>query len=534
MAIIAGKGTASSSNLGSSGIGRDFLDTKYTVTESADLTDFDVNLVLTSTVRLKVWRINGSDYDFVGQSQTFSSVSSGIQNLVLSSPIAVIAGDVIDVWISSGSVGVDADDAGTIVYASNVDYITNQPQTNFPSSLAFALSIVVNGTLAGGNQINITSISDHECLQRNGSSQAVFTVSGTITGAATTVEYRLDAGAWAELDASPGTTFTGNVTVTNQQDISVRFSNEIGVVDTVIKITAAACIAAWGQSNEAGRGTNNQTVTVGGGNPTPIVYKSGVFSVLTDPVGTDGSAAGSTWARIAQQYSDAGVPICVGNVAVGATKLSAWQPATANYIKITDFADAMGGLEFSTCVIGEEDSSAGTAQATVESEMEAIINALFVAYGTDNFITNIPIGDGGAWTDTVVKAAYANIVSSNGNAKSGGDLSVIDIDIATTAGNDGIHLKSNADLTTAANIRYNAFVLVTSALNLTITGIPDGSFMTVLDEADGVRVQRQSETYLSEVLSIVVPVAVGTTIKGYVDDVSNPSANGAYLEGITE
>ena len=72
-----------------------------------------------------------------------------------------------------------------------------------------------------------------------------------------------------------------------------------------------------------------------------------------------------------------------------------------------------------------------------------------------------------------------------------------------------------------------------STLNLTVTGIPDGTFMTVLDKEDGTRIQRQNEIYSSESLSIAIAVDVGTRVKGYVDDASDPSTDGAYLEGVT-
>ena len=544
MASLGGAGALTGgSNLsgGTTSPGRDFIDLGCLVTTSGLLETFDVAMngaqPALEELKLKVWRLNGANYEFIGESQVFTNLINGVNaGLVLDTPFNIIVGDFISVNLTDSA----SNKIYTVATVGNgldfkaADDNTNQLVSSYTNLSDLCLAVEIFGTAGASDTIDITSITDHECLQRDGSSQATFTVAGTISGTATTVEYRLDTGSWIELDASPTTTFTGNVTVTNQQDVSVRFSNDVGVTDTVIKITAAACIAAWGQSNEAGRGTNNQTLTVGGGNPTPIVYKSGSFSELTDPVGTDGSAAGSTWPRIAQHYSDAGIPVCIGNVAVGGTLLAVWQPATANYIKITDFADAMGGLEFSTCVIGEQDSFAGTLQSTVESEMGAIIDALFTAYGTSNFIADIPFGDNGlGWTDTIVRAAYDNVIASNVNAFFGGDLAVIDIDQATTPGNDGTHIKSDADLTTAGNIRYNAFTAISSTLNLTIIGIPDGSFMTVLDKADGTRIQRQNETYSSEAVSILLTVPLGSTVKGYVDDASNPSVNGAYIEGVT-
>ena len=74
---------------------------------------------------------------------------------------------------------------------------------------------------------------------------------------------------------------------------------------------------------------------------------------------------------------------------------------------------------------------------------------------------------------------------------------------------------------------------MSSTLDISIEGIPDGSFMTVLDQADGTRIQRGSIVYTDEAMSVTLPIDGGITVKGYVDDSLNPSANGAYIEGVT-
>lgn len=96
-----------------------------------------------------------------------------------------------------------------------------------------------------------------------------------------------------------------------------------------------------------------------------------------------------------------------------------------------------------------------------------------------------------------------------------------------TAGN-GAYTFTGASVT----LTYSASI--GSTLSLTIAGIPDGSYMTVLDDADGIRLQRQAEAYSAQQVSIPLSVTVGTTIKGYVDDGLNPSSFGAYIEGVTE
>ncbi len=73
-----------------------------------------------------------------------------------------------------------------------------------------------------------------------------------------------------------------------------------------------------------------------------------------------------------------------------------------------------------------------------------------------------------------------------------------------------------------------------SQLNITITGVPDGTYTTVLDKEDGTRLTRESVTFSSTNTSTVFKdLAVGETVKGYVDDNDAISTFGAYVEGVT-
>lgn len=74
---------------------------------------------------------------------------------------------------------------------------------------------------------------------------------------------------------------------------------------------------------------------------------------------------------------------------------------------------------------------------------------------------------------------------------------------------------------------------ISSTLNITITGIPDGSFMTVLDDDEGNRLFRGNLVYSTETTSQTLSVVAGTRVKGYVDDGLDPSSNAAYIEGVT-
>lgn len=423
--------------------------------------------------------------------------------------------------------------AGTRTY--NFDTSSGTTLTDTTSGENGTLTGFTTGGFTSSANITITSVTDRECRQRDGSNQAVFTIAGT-TSATDAIEYRLDGtGSWSTLDASPnGSTFSGNVTITNQQDLEVRISTDTGITDSVSKLTAALTICLFWQSNEAGRGLNNYTVTVGTGNPEPIKWTAaGGFTKADDATGVDGSAAGSIASRLAEKYSDLGIPVCIANVAQGGTSITEWQSGGSYYPRITAFETAVGGISFTTSVGGETDSSNGMSQATMESNLNTLLSSLNTDFGTEHWLTYFPVGSATGTTTNVnnIRAAFTSVIASNPLCHDGGDLSVIDISSATNGSNDNLHLKLDADLDTAATIRFLKLYGSTAALN--ITGIPDGSYMTVLDDVDGVRVMRESLTYASGVSNKDLLIPPGTRLKGYVDDASTPSSNGAYIEVVT-
>lgn len=482
MAQLGGVGaTGASVNLSGGGSGREFLMNVYPLS-AGDLENLEIDcatIPALTKLQCRVRRLVGGNWTLVGESQSITTgvtPTAGTFDFVFDTPITVLDGDVASVVLGSSATQYLASvaDAGTCKYY-DTDTTGDLVDASALELVGLVLSAGAFGTAGASASITINNpTQDTKAKKRDGSNQATFTVDGVFDdggGTATTaVEYRLDTGSWLTLDASPGVgTFSGNVTVTNQQTVEVRLNNQTSITDSIDKVTAGVVIIPWGQSNQAGRGLVNQSVTVGGGNPTPLMYRTGTISDLTDPTGTDGSEAGSVWPRIAQQYSDAGIPVIIANVAVGATLLSQWQPLGTNYNKIVTAATALGGISFTSSVIGEQDQFAGTAEATVETEMEAIVDALFASYGCTTYISDHPNGDGLSGDSTNVRNAYDSVIANNAHAKDGGDLATIDIDIATAGGNDGIHLKQTADLTTAGNLMYTAFNAAVKLAEITLT-----------------------------------------------------------------
>lgn len=480
------------------------------------------------------------------------------------------------------------------------------------------------GFLPASSGIEITSIKDNHFKLADINGNATFTVTGT-TGVTTAIEYSINGGTnWQILDGTPdGVNFSGDVVVNGTVDIAVRIAANTGITHTVTGVSATQYnILFWGQSNEVSRNANLNTIVVGGGNPLPSKYlpESGLFGVASDPTGMGGGTiGGSTASWIAQKYSDIGILVGIVNVAEGGTALAQWQKGdvAGYYARISSAASAVGGVSFTTCIIGETDAGNGTSEADAITRMTSICSDINTDFGAETYISYFVNSAASGTPENILKIrnAYDSVIANNVFVKHGGDTGTID-----TSG--GIHMTTVPQFSELSQLRFDAQLVglglvvpqgivtigsitvgettasipftyndtdetgyeyrldggtatsvtspisltgltaetaytievraintsgsgawstlanfttdaTTSTLNLTVTGIPDGSFMTVLDDEAGTRITRQNETYSSGALSITLPVIAGTRLKGYVDDASNPSANGAYLEGVT-
>lgn len=404
-----------------------------------------------------------------------------------------------------------------------------------------------NGTLSGfatggftapTGGISITSVVDDQSIKRDENNQALFTIAGDITGAATTVEYRLDSGSWLTLDASPTATFTGTVIVTDEQDVSVRLSNNTGTTDTVSRLKAAFVIDIGpAQSNGVSRLFSTQALTVSAGKPTPAMYKGGVFSVMTDPTNFDGSVTnGSIWVHVAKAYSDAGIPVCFVNVAVAGTLLSAWQPSGANHDRIVNSAADTGGISILISLIGESDASAGTSKATFKSQYLSSVSPINATFNCPVYAVYFPVGTNTGTTTNVniIREAYNELIADNNYINDGGDLSVIDISAAADPLNDDLHIRTDADAVTAGNIIYTALTAIFSTFNMTATNTPDGSYSFDLYNDDTkALIETKNITFSGGAASEVISVDVATSVLAFTKG-ANPTVTGMAYIGVTE
>lgn len=221
------------------------------------------------------------------------------------------------------------------------------------------------------------------------------TVSGTYTGSPTTVEYSINGGSsWSELDAAPaGGNYTGTATLPASESdysIDVRFSNQTGVTASVSGIAnIAVCLAYGGQSNEAGRGTSNQSVRTLTGSGSHKEKTATGYANLADPTGTDGSAAGSYVPHEVNALSVAlGKRIGVVNFAEGGTTIAQWQEgAGTNYYEdLATAVTAVGGCSILHMGPCESDAVAGTSEATYHSGMDTFKTSWLADFPTSKIL----------------------------------------------------------------------------------------------------------------------------------------------------
>lgn len=164
MASLGGYGAVDGSSAvsGNASGGRDFLDISQTVTSAGDVSSFDVFLPnampASHTLKLKIWRLNGANYDYVGESQAFDSLPLGANNgLTLTTAITgVQVGDIIGIWLSQSAanmIDVDANAGNDVVYKSG-DASTSQATSSYTSLADFSMCVEVHGTAGSGTTIN--------------------------------------------------------------------------------------------------------------------------------------------------------------------------------------------------------------------------------------------------------------------------------------------------------------------------------------------------------------------------------------------
>lgn len=412
---------------------------------------------------------------------------------------------------------------------------------------------------AGAGDTLTIQTKDYTFKQRVAGS-ATITFDVDWSGTPTAIEYSVDGGGFVTGDATPvGNNSLIPVTITTgEHSIVFRFSNDTGVNDTAINVAASDNFAIFGQSNGSGRGTNNQVFSVNGNSDSAHLYgNDDTFKVLADPydsnigqvdlISSDANAAGSYTVRFANKFlAENNIPVGLLPTCKGGTEIAEFEKTSSVRIGGLNMYESMegrittvGGVTGVIYDQGEADAkdTNGTLASVYETALNGIVDDIFADFGVKTTIRALQTiqaagydGNGTTTGQNAIRQAQLNVATSNANAEI--TIATTDIDLS---GGDGIHFQTDVDLDDIGVRVYNALSDLTSTSTLTITGIPDGTFLTTLitDDRPSTLIESVNRAYDGGEVTFIINVPAGTRVYGVVRDNLDPSTDGAAINAVT-
>ena len=377
-------GSASVSG-GTTAPGRDFIGTSFKIATAGTASQFKVWCTTAlSAFKLKIWRLNGANYDFVGQSQSVA-LAVGLNTITISAPFAVSVNDLVGGFLVNSSGGIDADaSTGNNAPFKTGDNTTSQATAGFTALNGFALCIQVLSV----ESLSLTPPTNLRVYQRASNGKGSINLAGTYAGVVTNIEYRLVLDAtstpvaghdWTTLVAGPsGGVFSGTVSIVpagGWYNAQVRMSNDVSVVsNSTNQIAVGALLAVIGQSQARNLheiGTSYTQTAVG----SQYTASTNIAETLNVWAATVGSGARKLVDTLSSLL---GVPIGLIKAGVGSTALTSagntgsgyWLNTAAGqvYDKWITAMNAVGGsCEAILWLQGEQDAFQGLVSQAVYS-----------------------------------------------------------------------------------------------------------------------------------------------------------------------
>lgn len=498
--------------------------------------------------RVDLYRREAGVYTIVGDTYYTPIVVGGTYNLR-----AVCSGGDVNLYVD-----------GNLAYSyTNVTF--NQTATlsgaRFNQSGGAVDTLTVpNGNAAGS--LNISTPAYRHFRHSAGS----LTITGGYSGSPTSIERSVDGGAWQTAIASPsGGVWSDTFTLPQgQYSIAYRFSDDTSINATVNPIGVGWRMAGAGQSNHEGIGETLQTFSDSAGGVTAFMFgNDDSWKQLEDPwdspigqideVSKDNNAAGSWLPRFAHYWlQNSEVPPCFVPCPRSGSEVQEWQKDdTTNvvnglnlYQSMARRINAVGGVDVVFYQQGERDARdvVATPKSTYKNKLTQFCNDVNADFGCEVFI--VPLhriynsaydGDGVTTGQAAIRAAQVEIAEELSFVRIGQALDDLDISIGApddNGNNDNLHFITSGIMDTVGErmeASYNG-----SLLSLGVSGIPDGTYYTVLlDDNDNV-IHRREITYMNEAALITaLPVTQGQSVRGFVIDNENPHVNGAVITGVT-
>lgn len=311
----------------------------------------------------------------------------------------------------------------------------------------------------------------YQVIQRDGSG-ANIPVRGTVHSGGGTVEARWNGGDWTAIGTASGDfSLTLDNQAQGQGTLDVRINGASQITREYVGVGDVFVIA--GQSNAVGAGTNNQSyshATLRGG----LFANSYLYKNLTDPtdsntgqvdtVSSDSLATmGSMWPLLATLFmADQSVPVMFIPCAKSSSSIADWQPGADHQDRSTLYGSMVyralqqpNGVKAVLFHQGERDAQLNTAQATYNSNLDTLANAIMADLGVPLMpakLQQLSVGyDPEGWYATI-NAAIADAWADNANVEAGADFS------ALGPFTDGVHFQTDAELQDGADGWWAALV----------------------------------------------------------------------------
>lgn len=372
--------------------------------------------------------------------------------------------------------------------------------------------------------VTVTSLKNNDFYQRDGATKTV-SVAGTydLTLEPTTIAVSLNGGEFVTLDPAPtGNQFIGSVDlVVGVNVVTVRVNDSETIQNTAFNIRLGdKYFTAISQSNHTGgHGSGDYDGLQG--------YAAEYFESTGEWADLDNAGTDSYLGELANLIvANTGVPVGFVQVAVGSTSVSQWQEGGALMTDaITAYTNSGAEGFYNLMWIGETDASTNTGEAEFKADANAAIDYFFAQTGMRTMMMGLALSGSG---QDNVRQWTAEIAASNPNADYGVDMSTIF---------DALHYETEADTLAIAQAvwtRLSALFYLSTTINLTVSGIPDGLHRIYLDNSAGARVFASDVTFTSEAASIPnIPLEAGEQVFGYWKG-TNPPSDGTGIFGVTE
>lgn len=308
-------------------------------------------------------------------------------------------------------------------------------------------------------------------IQRDTATTGDIPIEGLLPGGPYDVEARYAGGSWTTVASGVSGAFTATLPaqpVGNGLFEIRRVGSSLTTTASNVAIGEVFVLA--GQSNASGYGTNNQTYT---GTPPgrlfgndylwkPMVDPTDSFVNQVDAVSKDtplSGARGSVWVKLAGGLADLlGVPVAVVPTALGGTAIAQWLPGADHFNRATLYGSMAYRAQLVGCRTvlwwqGESDALSGTAQATYNSRLDTVANAVSADLGVKLMACKLQVCTG------VVPALEANINNAIGDAWADNANVLTGPNLTDITSEDDFHILSDALLQTVAD-RWQAALVV--------------------------------------------------------------------------